>query len=383
MVSKKTAIVTGATGQTGSYMCELLLSIGYTVIAATRRTSQAIHSNLDRCFELDKDARKRGVGPLFYIREFDLNDPHSIESLVRHYQPELFINLGAQTFVADSWNSPVNHFNCNALGVLHCLESIRKHSPDTKFYNAGSSEEFGDVVESPQNEDHPLRPRSPYGAAKAAARHLVKVYRESYDLYAVQGILFNHESPRRQDYFVTRKITSHLAKMKLGLTEEPLELGNLEARRDWTDARDMVKGIWLMLNQDKPKDYVLASGKTRSVEEFVNAALLKLGDIVYPGRQGIANWRRELNWRGKGLDRRLTALEDDKNKPVNGVVLDTLYMKEGRVFVKVNPEFFRPAEVDILHGDPTRAEKELGWKREIPFEQMVADMVEEDLKQWK
>jgi len=351
----KIIIVTGATGQTGSYMCEYLLKMGYEVIAATRRTSQAIHSNLDECFKINNEYKLKTGSSLLRIEQFDLNDPHSIDSLIKKYKPSYFINLGAQTFVADSWNTPVNHFNCNAMGVLHCLESIRKHCPSTRFYNAGSSEEFGDVVTNFQDESHPLRPRSPYGAAKAASRHIVKVWRESYNIYAVQGILYNHESKKRQDYFVTRKITKHLSRIDKGLTTEPLELGNLNSRRDWTDARDMVKGIWLMLNELEPEDYVLASGRTRTIREFVDAVVEALG------------WEGTF-WEGKGEGEELVVYDNSRGR------------MSPRVLVKINPDFYRPAEVELLCGDASKAKEELGWEPQISFEQMVEDMVEEDLK---
>ena len=242
--------------------------------------------------------------------------------------------------------------NTNCMAVLYQLEAIRKHCPDCRYYNAGSSEEFGDVVAAPQDETHPLRPRSPYGASKAAARHLVKVWRESYNLYAIQGWLFNHEGTRRGEEFLTRKVTKGVAdifwKNSIGDGFKPIELGNLEAKRDWSDAEDFVAGIWKMLNQKEPKEYVLASGETHTIREFVETA------FAYAGYGA-----EKCKWVGEGLDEK--------------------YIHGDKVLVSINPKFYRPAEVELLLGNPSRAEKELGWIRKTNFQGLVKKMVDNDI----
>ena len=248
MESKK-IIVTGVSGQIGSFMVDFLLeNTPHEVVGAIRRTSQIIDSHF----------KKHLDNPKFRLIHFDLCDPNSITNTIKNEKPDYFINLGAQTFVADSWDTPSLHFQTNALSVLHILEAVRNHCPQCRVYSSGSSEQFGDVDYSPQDIKHPFKPRSPYGASKAAAHNIVKVWRESYNLYAIQGILFNNESARRQDYFVTRKITKGVAKIvneiREGKTPTPLELGNLEAKRDWSDAEDFVAGIWLMLIKKNQKN---------------------------------------------------------------------------------------------------------------------------------
>lgn len=343
----KKVIVTGATGQDGSYMCEYLLeNTNLEVVAAVRRTSQFINSNLKDCLS----------NPRFRIIHFDLVDPHSISATIKNEQPDYFINLGAQTFVKDSWDMPVLHFSTNAIGALHILEAIKNHRPTCRFYSAGSSEEFGDVSYSPQDINHPTRARSPYGASKVACRQLVKVYRESYGMYAVHGVLFNHESSRRQDYFVTRKISKGVARIKnaidraIGLGDEvyiePIELGNLDSKRDWSDSRDFVEGVWLMLNQESPKDYILASGEAHSIREFIEKA------FSVAGING--------SWHGQGLDEEFLAGQ--------------------QTLVRINPDFYRPAEVDLLLGDSTPIREELGWKPKISFDKLVESMVLYDIE---
>jgi GDPmannose 4,6-dehydratase len=268
----KKIIITGVTGQDGSYMAEYLLKdASYEIFGMIRRSSTNNYKNIQHL-----------IGkPRFKIVLGDLSDSQSIENLVREIQPDYFINLAAQSFVAASWEIPEQTFDIDAMGVIRCLESIRKHAPKCRFYNAGSSEELGNVDYSPQDEKHALKPRSPYGAAKAAARHIVKVYRESYNLYAIQGLLYNHESERRGEEFVTRKITKNIARIKKAIDcgEEfsPLELGNIDAKRDWSHAEDFIKGIWLMLNQKEPKEYILSSGSTYTVKEFIEKAFLAAG----------------------------------------------------------------------------------------------------------
>lgn len=339
----KKVIVTGASGQTASYMIDFLMEkTDHIVVAAIRRTSQIIDSHFKKYYGHSR----------FKIIHFDLLDCHSITNTIKNEKPDYFINFAAQSFVADSWHMPALHFQTNALGVLHILEAIKNHVPTCRFYNAGSSEEFGDVLYSPQDINHPLRPRSPYGASKAAARQLVKVWRESYGIYAVQGVLFNHESSRRQKYFVTRKITSNVARIHNSIKNgesnfEPLELGNIDSKRDWSDAADVVTGVWAMMNQEKPKDYVLSSNETHSVREFVELAFQAAG---IQGR-----------WQGEGVNE--------------------VFLHEGtdQVLMKVNPEFYRLAEVDVLWGLSDPARQELGWKPKTSFSQLVEKMVASDL----
>ena len=340
-MSKK-VLITGILGQDGSNMAEYLLNnTDNRVYGMQRRSGTPNFRNIKSFIAHDR----------FSLVDGELTDSASINDLVIKIQPDYFINFGANSYVGVSWDTPLSVFDINASGVIRCLEAIRKHKPDCRFYSAGSSEELGDVDYSPQDIKHPIKPRSPYGASKAAARHLVKVYRESYDLYAVHSILFNHEGPRRGAEFVTRKITKKVAeifhKIKNKESFETLKLGNIDSRRDWSDSRDFMRGVWLMLNQDKPKDYVLASGETNSVKDFVTKAFSAAG---IPGL-----------WSGEGLDAKFRLFQ------------------ENTVLAEISEEWFRPAEVDLLHGDASDAEKELGWKREISFDKMIEDMVECDL----
>jgi GDPmannose 4,6-dehydratase len=347
----KKVIITGVTGQDGSYMADLLLEeTNYEIYGIVRRTSTKNYKNIEHLLNNSR----------FKIVTGDLSDPQSIDNIVRDVKPDYFINLAAQSFVGSSWQIPEQTFDIDAIGVIRCLEAIRKHSPHCRFYNAGSSEELGNVNYSPQDENHPLKPRSPYGAAKAAARHIVKVYRESYNLYAIQGLLYNHESERRSEEFVTRKITKNVARIKEAIDNnlkfEPLELGNINVQRDWSHAKDFVKGIWLMLNQSEPKEYILASGETHTVKEFIEKAFRYSG-INY------------FHWEGEGLNEKLI---------IDNFVLEELPISSP-VLVKINPVFYRPAEVDLLLGCAERAKKELNWKPKISFEELVDLMVKNDL----
>lgn len=344
-------LITGVTGQDGSYMTEYLLeNTNHEVYGMVRRASTNNYENIKHLLNNNK----------FKLIIGDLTDSQSIDNIVRDIKPDYFINLAAQSFVAASWQVPEQTFDIDAIGVIRCLEAVRKHVPNCRFYNAGSSEELGNVDYSPQDENHPLKPRSPYGAAKAAARHIVKVYRESYNLFAIQGLLYNHESPRRGEEFVTRKITKHVAKIKkaidLGEPFDPIELGNIYAKRDWSHAKDFVKGIWMMLNQDEPKEYILASGNTHTVKEFIEKAFLYAG-INY------------FHWEDSGLNERL--------------VIDNFIAEENNIksniLVKINPNFYRPAEVDLLLGNPAMAQKELGWIQDITFEKLVEEMIQKDI----
>jgi GDPmannose 4,6-dehydratase len=289
----KKVIVTGVTGQDGSHMCDFLLAnTDYMIYGSARRLSVKNHENI---IHLENNSR-------FQLINMDLNDAHSIRDVVLDIKPDYFINFAAQSFVAGSWDYPIQTWDTDATSVLHILESIRRFSPNTRFYNAGSSEEFGDVITSPQDEEHPLRPQSPYGASKCAARHIVRVYSESYNLFAVQGWLFNHEGSRRGLDFVTRKITHNVARIKKAIEEKKdipvFELGNLDAKRDWSDAEDFMPGVWMMLNQDKAKNYVLSSGETHTIREFAEECFKCAeiyGDWVFPeGNQDAENEVYEL-----------------------------------------------------------------------------------------
>jgi GDPmannose 4,6-dehydratase len=345
---KRVCIVTGVTGQDGSYMVDYLLeNTDLYVVGGVRRLSVYNHTNIKH---INNDR--------FILLNFDLTDSHSICRIVEKLKPEYFINLAAQSFVASSWDFARQTWATNSTSVLDILEAIRLYKPDCRMYQAGSSEEFGNVSYTPQDENHPLKPRSPYGASKAAARQLIKVYRESYDLYAVQGWLFNHESERRGVEFVTRKITTNVARIKkeieTGGKITPLELGNIDAKRDWSHAQDFVDGIWKMLNQKEPKDYVLSSNETHTVREFVEKAFEKAGI--------------KAHWSFENLN------HEDK-KPENEV----LRKDTGETLMRINPKFYRPAEVDLLFGDSTLARNELNWKPKITFDSLVKKMVENDI----
>lgn len=343
----KKVIVTGVTGQVGSYMVEYLLkNTDFKIFGAIRRLSVPNHKNI-----------KHIDDPRFELIDLDLTDEFSTFSVIQEIQPDYFINLAANSYVGDSWKMPLHHFDTNTLGVMRQLESIRKICPKCRYYNAGSSEEFGDVAYTPQDAKHPLRPRSPYGASKVAARQVVKVWRDSYDLFAIQGWLFNHESERRGSEFVTRKITMNVARIAKSIHQgdadfKPLELGNVDAKRDWSHAEDFVHGIWLMLNQESPKEYVLASGETHTVREFVEIAFENAGIDGY--------------WSGEGVDE-VYKLKGEV--PVNVTLM------------KINPNFYRPAEVELLLGDPSEAQKDLNWKKSVDFRELVRRMCANDFKE--
>ncbi len=350
--TNKVVFVTGVTGQDGSFMADYLLkNTDYIIFGGARRLSIKNHENIEH---LENNAR-------FHLVNFDLSDAHSISKIVESLKPDYFINLAAQTFVGSSWDFPAQTWECNTTGVIHILEAIRQHKPSCRFYNAGSSEEYGNVAYTPQDENHPAKPRSPYGASKSAARQLVKVYRESYNLYAIQGLLFNHEGTRRGEEFVTRKITKGVAKIKKAIFEgksfAPIELGNVKARRDWSDAEDFVDGIWKMLNQSYPNEYVLSSNETHTIAEFVYYAFKAAGI--------------DGGWHGEAESSEFSITTQDAIK----------YDPVSSVLVKINPKFYRPAEVDLLLGDSTKARNELKWEPKTSFEQLVQKMVDNDLKQ--
>lgn len=332
---KKSALITGITGQDGSYLAELLLEKGYEVYGIMRRKSVVDYGNVEHI----KDKIK-----FIYA---DMTDLISLINAMKISQAGEVYNLAAQSFVATSWEQPLATAEIDAIGVTNMLEAIRNTKPECRFYQASTSEMFGLVQEIPQRETTPFYPRSPYGVAKLYGHWITKNYRESYDMYACSGILFNHESERRGKEFVTRKITDAVARIKQGV-QDHLELGNMDSKRDWGHSKDYVMAMWLMLQQEKADDYVIATNETRTVREFVEKSFSHTGiDIV---------------WQGEGINE--IGIDKATNKTV----------------VKINPKFFRPAEVDILLGNPEKAEKELKWKREISFEQLVERMVKNDME---
>jgi GDPmannose 4,6-dehydratase len=339
----KVALVTGITGQDGAYLAEFLLAKGYTVHGIKRRTSLFNTDRIDHLYQ-DPHVNNRN----FILHYGDMTDSSSLVRIIQQVQPDEIYNLAAQSHVAVSFEEPEYTANSDALGALRMLEAIRILGLEKKsrFYQASTSEMYGLVRETPQSETTPFYPRSPYGVAKLYAYWITVNYREAYGMFACNGILFNHESPVRGETFVTRKITRALARIRLGL-QDCLYLGNLDARRDWGHARDYVEAQWLMLQQPQPEDFVIASGIQHSVRDFVDLAARKLG--------------LKLKWSGKGLD----------EKAVDGA---------GQVRVAVDPRYFRPAEVDTLLGDPSKAKSKLGWSAKISFEQLVEEMVSEDLK---
>jgi GDPmannose 4,6-dehydratase len=339
----KVALITGITGQDGAYLAEFLLAKGYTVHGIKRRTSLFNTDRIDHLYQ-DPHVNNRN----FILHYGDMTDSSSLVRIIQQVQPDEIYNLAAQSHVAVSFEEPEYTANSDALGALRMLEAIRILGLEKKsrFYQASTSEMYGLVRETPQSETTPFYPRSPYGVAKLYAYWITVNYREAYGMFACNGILFNHESPVRGETFVTRKITRALARIRLGL-QDCLYLGNLDARRDWGHARDYVEAQWLMLQQPQPEDFVIASGIQHSVRDFVDLAARKLG--------------LKLKWSGKGLE----------EKAVDGA---------GQVRVAVDPRYFRPAEVDALLGDPSKAKSKLGWSAKISFEQLVEEMASEDLK---
>lgn len=336
----KKVLVTGITGQDGSYLAELLLEKGYKVYGLVRRSST---SNFQRIAHLLDSDRYKG---LFSLIEGDLADFSSLKRAVEMVDPIEVYNLAAMSHVKVSFDVPEYTANVDAIGALRLLEAVKAHDPRIKFYQASTSELFGKVQEIPQNENTKFYPRSPYGVAKLYAYWAVVNYRESYRLFACNGILFNHESPRRGETFVSRKISLGVAGIKLGLKDK-LILGNLDAKRDWGYAKDFVEGMWLMLQQKEPKDFVLATGETHSVRKFVELSFQEVGI--------------DIEWEGAGVQ------EVGRDK------------KTGKVLVEVSPEYFRPAEVDLLIGDASKAKRELDWSPKTQFEDLVSMMIRADL----
>jgi GDPmannose 4,6-dehydratase len=315
------ALITGITGQDGSYLAEFLLDKGYEVYGIVRRSSLEKYDRIEQITEKIK------------FVEGDLTDQSSLDQALQQIQPDELYNMAAQSFVPVSWNQPVLTADVTGLGVLRVMEAIRKHSPKTKFLQASSSEMFGKVIESPQTEKTPFHPRSPYGVAKVFGHHITVNYRESYGLFACSSICFNHESPRRGCEFVTRKVTQHVAKIKLGLAGK-LKMGNLDAQRDWGFAGDYIRAMWLMLQQPQADDYVISTGQTHSVQELLEVAFSCVG----------------LDWKN---------------------------------YVEIDPKLVRPAEVDYLCGDASKARRVLGWKPEVDFKTLIEMMVDSDLNSLK
>jgi GDPmannose 4,6-dehydratase len=339
----KTALITGITGQDGAYLAEFLLAKGYSVHGVKRRASSF---NTDRIDHLYQDPHEKNVR--FELHYGDLTDSTNLIRIIQEVQPDEIYNLAAQSHVAVSFETPEYTANSDAIGTLRVLEAIRILGLEkkTRFYQASTSEMFGKVQEVPQRETTPFYPRSPYGAAKVYAYWITVNYREAYGLYACNGILFNHESPLRGETFVSRKITRALTRISVGL-QETLHLGNLDSRRDWGHARDYVRAQWMMLQQQAPEDFVIATGKQYSVRDFVAAAGARLG--------------MRIEWQGSGVE------EEGVDK------------KTGRTLVRVDPRYFRPTEVETLLGDPTKAKQKLGWTAEVTFDQLVTEMVAADL----
>jgi len=348
----KTALITGITGQDGAYLAEFLLEKGYIVHGIKRRTSIFNTKRIDHLFEDQHLSNGR-----FVLHHGDMTDSLSLIHIIQKVQPDEIYNLAAQSHVAVSFEEPEYTANSDALGTLRILEAIRilKLEQKTRFYQASTSELYGLVQDIPQKETTPFYPRSPYAVAKLYAHWISVNYREAYGIYACNGILFNHESPIRGETFVTRKITRAMARINLGL-QERLHLGNLDAKRDWGHARDYVEMQWLMLQQDKPEDFVIATGVQYSVRDFVDAAARELA--------------MKIHWEGKGVDEKgywITGSTERENKPI----------------IEVDPRYFRPTEVETLLGDPSKAKEKLGWEPRTTFDALVSEMMREDFKEAK
>jgi len=371
-MAKKVALITGITGQDGAYLAEFLLKKGYEVHGIKRRTSLF---NTERIDHLYKDPHEEDVN--FFLHYGDMTDSLNLVRLIEKIQPDEIYNLAAQSHVWVSFEQPEYTANCDGLGTLRILEAVRLLGlkDKTKIYQASTSELYGKVQEIPQNEKTPFYPRSPYAAAKLYAYWITVVYREAYGLFACNGILFNHESPIRGETFVTRKITRGATRILLGL-DKKLYLGNLNAKRDWGHAKDYVEGMWLILQQDEPDDYVLATGKTTEVREFARMAFAELG--------------LKLEFVGEGLDEKGVVAEFEEEKLVKTLKEAEIEEVEklvqrgkelvGKTVIEVDPKYFRPAEVDILIGDASKAREKLGWKPKHTLEDLVKDMILGDLK---
>ena len=334
---KKIALITGVSGQDGAYLSKLLLEKNYKVVGTDRRSARASNWRLKRL----------GIENKIIFEEMEIGEIYEVDRIFNKYNFDEVYNLAAQSFVGTSFNSPLNTANITGLGVLRILETIKAKNKRIKFYQASSSEMFGDVLENFQSEKTPLNPQSPYAIAKVFGHYMTQNYRESYGMYAVSGILFNHESPLRGEEFVTRKIIIGLIKILKGNLDY-LELGNINAKRDWGFAKEYVEAMWLMLQQKKPEDYVVSTGKTYSIKDFINKTVKILN--------------LKTKWTGKGLNEKL------------------LNTSNGKIIVKINPKFFRPAEVNILKGDASKAKKKLKWVPKTNLENLIKIMINDELK---
>ncbi len=352
----KVACIFGVTGQDGVYLANYLQGIGYKVVGVVRRVS---HPNPDYINDIVKTNIE--------FVEGDLSDSSSIGRIISLYKPDELYNLAAQSHVGTSFNQPEYTADVTGLGHLRILEQVRLNNPTTRVYFAGSSEQFGDVKDIPQNEETEFRPRSPYAAAKVFGNHIGKVYRESYGLYVSNGILFNHESPRRGLQFVTRKITDYIGRCKAGLESKPLELGYLDAKRDWGFAGDYVKGMHLMLQKDTPDDYVLATGEAHSVREFAEIAFKSAG--------------HELVWEGCGVEEKGYILTKGNSYQNWSLGVKTIWSNTIPIIV-INPEYYRPNEVPLLLGNYSKARKVLGWSPTTSFQELVNMMVDHDIRRY-
>ncbi|NOX39554.1 MAG: GDP-mannose 4,6-dehydratase [Alphaproteobacteria bacterium] len=337
-MAQKTAFLTGITGQDGSYLAELLLEKGYDVHAILRRSSVFTTPRIDHIFD----------HPNLHTYHGDLADSSNLHRLISDISPQEIYNLGAQSHVGVSFEVPEYTAEVTGIGTVRLLDAIRDAKVNCRFYQASTSELFGGIPGTePQSETTPFYPKSPYGAAKIYAYWVTVNYRESYGMFACNGILFNHESPRRGETFVTKKVTQSVARIFQG-RQKILKLGNIDAKRDWGHAKDYVRAMWLMLQQDQAQDYVIATGETHTVREFVSLAFAEVGI--------------DISWQGRGIDEK------------------GIDQKTGKTLVEIDPKYFRPAEVELLQGDPSKAERELGWHREVSFAELVAGMVRYDLK---
>lgn len=338
----KKALLTGITGQDGSYLADLLLEKGYQVHGIIRRSSSFNTARIDHIYQDPHDENRR-----LFLHYGDLSDGSNLNRILEKIKPDEIYNLGAQSHVRTSFEMPVYTGDVDGLGTLRLLDAIAETKLNVKFYQAGSSEMFGKILENPQTEKTPFYPRSPYGCAKVFSHHVAVNYREAYNLFVCNGILFNHESPRRGGTFVTKKITNALVKIKLG-KQDKLYLGNLDAKRDWGYAKEYVEAMWLMLQHEKADDYVIATGETHSVREFVEHSARLLG--------------HEIKWEGTGLE----------EKGVD--------VKTGKVLIEIDPYYYRPTEVDLLLGDATKAKEVLGWEPKVKFEELIKLMVEAEFE---
>jgi GDPmannose 4,6-dehydratase len=347
--NKKCIIITGVTGQDGSLMVDYLLknTNNYIIFGGVRRLSIYNHKNI-----------KHVNSDRFFLINFDLTDSHTICRIFDKLKPCYFINFASQSYVGSSWDFPEQTWNCNSSSIIHILEGIKEYCPNCKLYHAGSSEEFGETIYTPQNESHPLNPSNPYGASKVASRVLIKTWRKAYNLFIMQGWLFNHESIRRGEEFVTRKITKNVAYIdyciKFNFQIQPFYVGNINAQRDWSDAEDIIDGIWKSLNNSQPKDYVLASGKSHTVREFITQAFKVVNIHGY--------WENNTN--------------DELNETFYAFIFD-----KKTILVKIDENFYRPVDTNLSVGDPTLAKKELNWESKNNLDNLIKKMVEYDCNQ--